>query len=183
MNESFQIIATLAAVRLALSLAPDAEARLVQSAGRRDGRTALAAALGFWLAAVFAAALALLALDLIVDRLADRSLELRGLAALYLAGLALVSVRRAFAAPIALPPAPAAVMATRSVFRHALRRALSEPATVLLPVAVFTLTGAAALAAPERLLAALAMPTVALVWNLVGAAASGPAPRLRPVRT
>lgn len=182
MNESFQIIATLAAVRLALSLAPDAEARLVQSAGRRDGRTAFAAALGFWLAAVFAAALALLGLDLVVDRLVERSVELRGLAALYLAVLALASVRRAFAAPVPLPPAPAVAMTARSVFRHALRGALAEPATVLLPVAVFTLTGAAQLAAPERLFAALAMPTVALAWNLVGAAA-GSAPGLRPIRT
>lgn len=167
MNESFQIVATLAALRLVLAFSSDPENGVVLASSRHGVRSAIVAALGLWTITAFAAAAAMALLDLLAQHAPGHDLELRIVCGLHIGTLALRSVVDAFRGRPAPQPVTSASGHPIAVLAGVLRAALGNPNTILLAGAGFGLTGAWSLEEAERLLAVAVMPTVALVWHLV----------------
>lgn len=172
MTESFQILATLVALRIALAMTPDAS---VRGGVTGDLRLPFAAAVGALcgeaVAAVPALALAGLA-SALPELLAAAA---RVAAGLWLAVACTRALRRAWSPSIAMTEATASAP-VGTVFVRALLRRVAEPGVFLRALALFVVTGAGAVgtAAP---IAALAVG--GLVWSLVVIAAALPAPRPR----
>ncbi len=167
MNESFQIIATLAAVQIVLAMSPGPAGRFVARAGLRDPGCAVAAALGLWSAATFLSILAFALLATVSQLLPELAFVLRLACGAHLARLAVVAVRRSFADHETHTLVPLAVSGRREAFAVALRGILATPSALAFHVAVLGLTGATDLGGAARLLAVLTMPTVALAWHLL----------------
>lgn len=167
MNAFFQIVATLAALRLVLAFSSDPENGVVLAASRHGARPAFIAAVGLWTITALAAAVAMALLDLLAEHAPGHDLELRIVCGLHMGTLALRSVVDAFRARPAPQPVPPASGHPGAVLVRVLRSALGNPNTILLAGAGFGLTGAWGLEGVERLFAILVMPTVALVWHLV----------------
>lgn len=167
MNESFQIVATLAALRLVLAFSSDPENGVVLASSRHGARQAFIAALGLWTITALAAAAAMALLDLLAEHAPGHDLELRIVCGLHIGTLALRSVVDAFRGRPCPQPAPPASGRPIAVLSGVLRAALGNPNTILLAGAGFGLTGAWGLEGAERLLAVTVMPTVALVWHLM----------------
>ena len=167
MNESFQIVATLAALRLVLAFASDPENGIVLASSRHGARPAFLAAIGLWSITALAAAVAMALLDLLAEYAPGHDLGLRIVCGLHIGTLALRSVVDAFRGRPAPQPVPPASGHPIAVLTAVLRAALGNPNTILLAGAGFGLTGAWGLEGVERLFAVAVMPTVALVWQLV----------------
>ena len=166
MSETLQIVATLAAAEIVLTLAPDAVTRRVAAAGlgRRDAGTAFL--VGRWLAGLLAAALALATLGSLVETLPAAARRLALLGAVRLAVLGVAAVRRAFADTDALAPQP---IAAADALRHGFRSTLAAPATAAWWLAAFAVTGAWDLDASARLVVVLALPSLAAAWTALRA--------------
>lgn len=167
MSETLQIVATLAAAEIVLTLAPDAVTRRVAAAGlgRRDAGTAFL--VGRWLAGLLAAALALATLGSLVETLPAAAPLLALLGAVRLAVLGIAAVRRAFADADALAPPPP--IAAAGALRHGFRSTLAAPATAAWWLAAFAVTGAWDLDASARLVVVLALPSLAAAWTALRA--------------
>ena len=167
MNAFFQIVATLAALRLVLAFSSDPENGVVLASSRHGARPAVVAAVGLWAIMALAAAAAMALLDLLAEHAPGHDLELRIVCGLHIGTLALRSVVDAFRGRPAPQPTPPASAHPVAVLARVLRAALGNPNTILLAGAGFGLTGAWGLEGAERLLAVAVMPTVALIWHLV----------------
>lgn len=167
MSAFFQIIATLAALRLVLALSSDPESGVVLASSRHGTRPAIVAAIGLWGLTVAAAAVAMELLDLFSSHFPGYDLDLRIVCGLHVATLALRSVVDAFRGNAALRFATPLDGRTSTVFAFVLRSMIAAPSTFLLAGAGFGLTGACELVGSERVLAILVMPTVAFVWHLI----------------
>jgi hypothetical protein len=168
-NESFQIIATLAAAHVALGLAfapGDAVAASVL------GDRGLVAALRRWPVEILRACLGLAVLGILRKLAADDvAVSLRLLCGAHLALLGCLTVRRAFADRTAAHDATPA---------GRLRAALVTPATFPAYLSLFVTTGAGSLTDTEQAVVALALPTLTLAWTVLVAIAAAPAGTTTP---
>ncbi len=167
MSAFFQIVATLAALRLVLAFSSDPENGVVLASSRHGSRAAVVSAIGLWIITTSSAAAAMELLDLFSSRLPGYDLHLRMVCGLHVATLALRSVVDAFRGQ-ATPRFTAPVDGrTATILGFVLRKVVANPSTLLLAGAGFGLTGACELLGVERILAIVVMPTVALVWHLI----------------
>jgi hypothetical protein len=162
-NESFQIIATLAAAQLVLCMA--------QGAGMARGTTtrtdrALAAALGRWPLELMWASIGLAAAVGLQTVASDDVLAaLRLICGGHLLLLGAIAVRRSFA-----DTRPTGNRMSR------LGAAVTDPGTLPAYLSLFVTTGAGALGDTGQILAVLALPTLSFAWNaLVALATAAPA--------
>lgn len=181
MNESFQIIATLVAAQIALSIAYTP--RAATSAGRHD--RIIAAPLGRWPLEVLWASCGLVALGHVAHVASTEALTaLRLICGAHLALLGALAVRRSFADPRAIGD-PDEVAPAGAIARLAcrLRAAITDPGSLPAYLSLFVTTGATTLADTEQTLLALALPTLTFAWNVLIARAGAPARARRCDRT
>lgn len=176
MNESLQILATLAAAQVVIAMAPGPNTLIVVHAGMRDRRLGLAAACGIWPVGLTFATLGLLGIGTVLTALPQIAEAMCIVCGLYLLWLGVKAIRRSFAdggpAAIATPRAMTAGEALRAgMFANVL-----NPKSIAYYMSIFAATGASALSPGEQALALLMMPTISFLWYaaLVLAVASPP---------
>lgn len=167
-TESFQILATLAAVQIVLALAPGPNALLAARAGMRSPAHGLAVVCGVWPIGLLWAVLALVGLGAIFTALPSGIEAIRILGGLHLLALGVRVVRRSFVGRTV-----AAVDATSptrvAAFRSGLLAHAANPRAIAYYMAVFAATGAPTLSLAEQAFAVVMMPTVSALWNTVSA--------------
>ncbi|NLH79888.1 MAG: hypothetical protein GX458_03460 [Phyllobacteriaceae bacterium] len=156
MTENFQILATLVAVQIVLSLAPEREGRTILAAALLSRRDGLAATARAWAIGVVRALVALAALSAIGVLPSPSAEAVRIVCALHLAWLGLRTVRASFRGA----PVPATEPLRFGPFAE-----LVAPAAILHDFSILAVTGVPALSLGEQILAATALPTVAALWN------------------
>lgn len=171
MNESFQIIATLAAAQLVVAVAPGPGDRLAARVGLHARSLGFAVALGAWPAAVLWAVLGVGGLGVVLTALPGLAAAVNVVCGLWLAWIGIAIVRRSFAdaAPVGL--APSLTLGHARAFRLGLRGGLAAPRAIAWYAALFAVTGALDLPLYAQAAAVAMMPTITLAWNVVLCAA------------
>ena len=170
MIESFQILATLAAARVVVAMAPGPTTLLVGRTAATSRRKALAVAAGVWSVGLLWAGLALMALATSIALVPDLAPVLVVVGGLHLVGLGVATVRRAFADAHARHDA-ATPGDLAAAFAAGITSEAGDPRAVACYLSIFAVTGALELDTPARVAAVAIMPTVAFVWNALMALA------------
>lgn len=163
MNESFQILATLAAAQLAIAIAPGQNTVLVVHAGAHDRRLGLAVAAGIWPVGILWAIGSLAGLGTLFAALPQLAEAMRIACGTYLLWLGLKAIRRSFTAPV-LDAAPSDPMSPLEALRAGALSTLTNPKAIAYYMSIFTATGAYALSPAEQGLAAVLMSTISALW-------------------
>lgn len=178
MTESFQILATLLAVQIALALAPGPNTLLVARAAAHSRARALAVVCGVWPIGILWAALGLAGLAALSAALPGLAELLRILGGLHLVVLGVKGVRRSFGVGAARLPDALAPTHT-DAFRSGLLAHAANGRAIVYYMAVFAATGVQSLSLAEEILAVVTMPTVSALWNALSAVALTDRPRGR----
>lgn len=172
MTESFQILATLVALRIALAMTSGARLRDDVTG---DARTSFAAAMGALCGEAVAAVPALALADLAAALPETLAAAARVAAGLWLAVACIRALRQAWHQPTR-PATTAPVTPLGRILARAFVDRLVDPATASRSLALFVMTGAGAIG---TLAPIAAVAFGGLVWSLVVIAAALPAPRPR----
>lgn len=172
MTESFQILATLVALRIALAMTANAA---VRGDATGDARTAFAAAVGALCGEVLVALPALALAGLAAALPETLAAATRVAAGLWLAVACIRALRHAWH-PSAPRGADTPVAPLGRVLAGAFVDRLRDPGTAARALALFVVTGAGAIG---TLAPIVAVAAGGLVWSLVVIAAALPAPRPR----
>lgn len=176
MNESFQILATLAAAQVVIAMAPGPNTLMVIHAATRGRRLGLAVAGGIWPVGLAFATLGLAGIGTVFTALPEIAEAMRIACGLYLLWLGVKAIRRSFAqgAVVAGPePRP---MTTGEAFRAGMLTTLMNPKSIAYYLSIYAATSASSLSPAQQLIALLMMPTISFLWyvTLAFAVASPP---------
>lgn len=167
MNESLQIIATLAAAQVVLAMAPGPNTLLVFHAAAHDRRLGLAVAAGIWPVGIAWATLGITGLGAAVTSLPALAWTMRIVCGLYLGWLGIQAVRRSFTQPTGVALAAAEPMTFAQAFRAGVVTNITNAKSVAYYLSIFAATGALGLSAFEQAAAVVMMPTISFAWNAV----------------
>jgi threonine/homoserine/homoserine lactone efflux protein len=165
-NESFQILATLAAAQVVLNLSPGPNMLLVVHAGAHDRRLGYAVAAGIWPVGILWAIAGLAGLGSLLTAVPALDQTMRIACGLYLVWLGVKAIRRSFTASIGAAASTAEPMTLAEAFRAGVLTNLTNPKSVGYYMSIFAATGSFELSAVEQAVAVTMMPTISFLWNV-----------------
>jgi threonine/homoserine/homoserine lactone efflux protein len=175
-NESLQILATLAATQVVLNMSPGPNMLLVIQAATHDRRLGLAVAAGIWPIGILWATAGLTGLGAAVTAVPEIGLVMRIACGLYLGWLGVQAVRRSFAPPAGAAGAGPRPMTYAQAFRAGVITNITNPKSTAYYLSVFAATGAFGMTPFEQVAAVVMMPTISFAWNVVLALVVASAP-------